>query len=223
MAVFQLNDNELSVLMREVSEELHRRTKQQTLNVDLGQQIKGLEMGKRAMLVAAAAGQSILLMGSSGSGKTMLRAYGYQLGVKVSFEAHPCLCGYRGSLTNPCTCSFDSLGAYYLGVPKSDLFIEVCPATQREMETKLKGTSVETYQKQIKEAKKHTSLQLDQPSESLLKAAVVELGLSNRDRERILVTARAIANLGWCEQIEASHIAEAVNYRPPNFLCGVKK
>ena len=48
---------------------------------------------------------------------------------------------------------------------------------------------------------------------NLLKSAVNEMGLSARAHDKILRTARTIADLDASQSIETHHINEAINYR----------
>jgi len=54
---------------------------------------------------------------------------------------------------------------------------------------------------------------LDSAGASLLKSAMNEMGLSARAHDKILRTARTIADLDEGESIEAVHLNEAINYR----------
>jgi magnesium chelatase family protein len=54
---------------------------------------------------------------------------------------------------------------------------------------------------------------LSGPVESLLRDAVNRLGLSARAYHRVLKIARTIADLADAQDLEASHVAEAIQYR----------
>ena len=54
---------------------------------------------------------------------------------------------------------------------------------------------------------------LDREGESLLKAAMTDLGLSARAHDKVLRVARTIADLDDSESIGAPHLSEAINYR----------
>ena len=55
--------------------------------------------------------------------------------------------------------------------------------------------------------------ELNEQCFQLLKSAVNEMGLSARAHDKILRTARTIADLDASESIDQAHISEAINYR----------
>ena len=54
---------------------------------------------------------------------------------------------------------------------------------------------------------------LDEESENLLRQAFDAFGLTARSYDRILKVARTIADLEESDEITASHVAEAIQYR----------
>jgi magnesium chelatase family protein len=54
---------------------------------------------------------------------------------------------------------------------------------------------------------------LDIASETLLKQAMMEFGLSARAHDKICKVARTIADLAGADNIAPEHIAEAISYR----------
>ncbi len=154
---------------------------------------------------------------------------------------NPCPCGYAGDPVKACTCSstmitryqkrisgplldridihvevprveYEKLADSRLGEPSVAIRARVEAARQRQRE-RFKGVSAlsnaEMNPSQVREF-----CQLDATGQSLLKAAVRQLHLSARAYHRILKLARTIADLACAEQIQAAHVAEAVQYRP---------
>ena len=59
---------------------------------------------------------------------------------------------------------------------------------------------------------------LDSVTESRIQGAFDRLGLTGRSHDRILRMARTIADLEGSERIEASHLAEAIQFRSSGIL-----
>lgn len=117
-----------------------------------------------------------------------------------------------------------------------DLHIEVQPVPYEKLSDRKEGESSEIIRKRVIKARKiqenrfkglegiHNNAQLtpklvkqhcqiDAAGEALMKNAMDKLGLSARSYGRIFKVARTIADLEDSEKIQASHIAEAINYR----------
>ena len=54
---------------------------------------------------------------------------------------------------------------------------------------------------------------LDDECEQLLEKAMIRQGLSARAHDRILKVARTIADLDASQDIQSTHLSEAINYR----------
>jgi magnesium chelatase family protein len=54
---------------------------------------------------------------------------------------------------------------------------------------------------------------IDAESETMLERAMTRLGLSARAYDRILKVSRTIADLEGCDEIQSTHVSEAVHYR----------
>lgn len=153
---------------------------------------------------------------------------------------NPCPCGFRGDPKRKCNCTPQQIERYVgkLSGPlldRIDIHIEVPPVPFRELsedrggqtseqmrDAVLKGREVqrERYGKSSsllngkmrpREIRKFCKLEKD--AESLLRAAMEEMGLSARAHDKILRVSRTIADLDQAEKITAPHLSEAINYR----------
>ena len=153
---------------------------------------------------------------------------------------NPCPCGFYGSKEKECTCSPQAIQKYMGKVSgplldRIDIQVEVTPVKYE----KLQGTEkIETsakikervnkarviQQNRYKELEIHSNSQLTpnlikkycklgEKEKQILKKAFETLGLSARAHDRILKVARTIADLDEKENIETSHITEAIQYR----------
>jgi magnesium chelatase family protein len=68
----------------------------------------------------------------------------------------------------------------------------------------------------VAEIRQHCKL--DPAGESLVKAAMGQMNLSARGYHRVLKLSRTIADLAGSDQIQATHLAEALQYRPKNLM-----
>jgi predicted ATPase with chaperone activity len=213
MNLLTLSDHKLAAFRRQVTNEIERRTKTAINGHDAAAIIKGQEMGKRAVVVAAAGKHSLHLVGPPNVGKTMLRAVTLELGLAETFESRPCPCGHYTDPRRDCKCTARQVERHVAKFPAADITVEVPPVPEREMSSRLLGTTLAEMRQQIDSMTHHESLELDEHGRTLLKAAVSDLGLDAATRETVLRVARTIANLDGCENIEAPHVCEAINYR----------
>lgn len=153
---------------------------------------------------------------------------------------NPCPCGYYGSKDKTCSCTPQSIHNYISKISgplldRIDIQVEVSPVKYGKLESVSKEECSEQIRKRVNAARKiqlerykadgiysnsqltpkliNKYCKLDNPSKKLLQKAFENLGLSARAHGRILKVARTIADLDKKENIEVTHIAEAIQYR----------
>lgn len=153
---------------------------------------------------------------------------------------NPCPCGYYNHPTKECTCSAAAVHRYmgHISGPlmdRIDIHIEVVPVSISEMTSDVCGESSAQIRERVIRAREiqrrrfegldiHCNAMmnsamlrrfapLDKASSQLLEMAMTRLNLSARAYDRIIKVARTIADLEAKEEIESSHIAEAIGYR----------
>ena len=153
---------------------------------------------------------------------------------------NPCPCGYRSDSRRTCHCSVPQIERYMSKISgplldRIDIHIEVPAVPFRELSGSAVGTSSGQMRELVVAARRIQSERfsgstirhnadmthrqtrrfcpLDEEGSSLLKASMTELGLSARAHDKVLRTARTIADLEESEKIEAMHLNEAINYR----------
>lgn len=153
---------------------------------------------------------------------------------------NPCPCGFYGSKDKECTCTPQSINRYIGKISgplldRIDIQIEVTPVKYQKLQSEDKIETSEQIKKRVDKARKiqikryenygiysnseltpaliEKYCKLDSQSKVILQNAFDKLGLSARAHGRILKVARTIADLEEKENIESTHIAEAIQYR----------
>jgi len=153
---------------------------------------------------------------------------------------NPCPCGYRNDPRRQCHCTVPQIERYMSKISgplldRIDIHIEVPAVPFRELSGNVSGTSSGQMRQQVAIARRIQSnrfrgmatrhnadmthrqtrqfCRLDTEGHNLLKTSMTELGLSARAHDKILRTARTIADLDQSENIQPMHLNEAINYR----------
>ena len=174
---------------------------------------------------------------------TVSRALGsinYPAGFMLVAAMNPCVCGFLTDPQKECTCTPIQIQRYRSRVSgplldRIDIQIEVPGLRYQELASKDAGESSNVIRERVnqarkiqlqrfdkskmhanaqmgaKEIKRYCSVKAD--ADKLLETAINKLGLSARAYSRVLKVGRTIADLAGAENIEASHIAEAIQYR----------
>jgi len=155
--------------------------------------------------------------------------------------SNPCPCGYYGDKIRECQCAPQQIQRYNGKVSgplldRIDLHLEVAAVPFKEISDERQGESSRQIKKRVDACRKiqearyqnkrniHCNAQmgpgeikkycsLDSKAIRLLERSVEKLGLSARGYHRILKIARTIADMDNKENLELSHVAEAVQYR----------
>ncbi|MFH1747432.1 MAG: YifB family Mg chelatase-like AAA ATPase [Planctomycetota bacterium] len=153
---------------------------------------------------------------------------------------NPCPCGYFTDPRRPCKCSAPQIDRYLARISgplleRIDIHIEVPAVPIAALRDMRPGTDSASMRVQVGRAlavqrerfghdttvsngrmtsrllRKYAVL--DQDGERVLRQAVSELGLSARAHDKVLRVARTIADLNGEEQVNATHLSEAIQYR----------
>ncbi|MEN8199016.1 MAG: YifB family Mg chelatase-like AAA ATPase, partial [Thermodesulfobacteriota bacterium] len=155
--------------------------------------------------------------------------------------SNPCPCGYFGDKLRECNCTPVQIQRYGSKVSgplldRIDLHLEVGAIPFKDMHDERKGESSAVIKERVDACRKgqekrylsseniHCNAQmgplevekycqLDSASRKLLERSMEKLGLSARAYHRILKIARTISDMEGKENLELSHVAEAVQYR----------
>lgn len=155
---------------------------------------------------------------------------------------NPCPCGFYGTREQKeCTCTPQQVQKYRarLSGPlldRIDIHLEVPRVSVEDLDKRTEEESSGLIRQRVEQAKEikanrfparlhhpfnsgmngrdiRSCIQLDKEGRDLLRLAFERMGLSARAYDRILKVARTIADLNRSEQVEASHVAEAIRYR----------
>lgn len=153
---------------------------------------------------------------------------------------NPCPCGFYGSPDKECNCSPQNIQKYMGRISgplldRIDIQVEVTPVKYEKLQNSNRTETSEQIKQRVNKARKiqlerYKNLEiysnsqltpklieeyckLDSKSIKILQKAFESLGLSARAHGRILKVARTIADLEGKENIEVSHISEAIQYR----------
>ena len=158
---------------------------------------------------------------------------------------NPCKCGWYGHPSGRCTCSENQVEQYMRRISgplldRIDMYIEVPSVEYEAMRRREQPESSAVIRQRVNAAREVQKqrfagtevscnaymtpamigryCRLDDAGEKLMQGAFDRLGLTGRSHDRILRMARTIADLEGAGAIEASHLAEAIQYRSSSIL-----
>ena len=154
---------------------------------------------------------------------------------------NPCPCGYYNHPEKNCVCGPGIVKRYLSKISgplldRIDLHVEVVPVSFDEMTANRKVENSSNIRERVVRAREIQTLRfashkniycnammpsnmvkkicsVDDAGNSLLKKAMERLGLSARAYDRVLKVSRTIADLAGSSEIQADHLAEAIQYR----------
>lgn len=153
---------------------------------------------------------------------------------------NPCPCGYYSDPKHECSCTYQQVHRYRSKISgplldRIDIHVEVPAVPYRELMVESCAEPSEDICRRVSTARLHQSerfkkakiycnaqmssrhikkcCKIDNASCSLIESAIDKLGLSARAYNRILKTARTIADLEDESSIRVDHISEAIQYR----------
>lgn len=154
---------------------------------------------------------------------------------------NPCPCGYYNHPEKECTCPAGAVRKYLNKISgplldRIDLHVEVTPVPFAQLSSPSSGENSSLIRARViaareRQAARFMSIegiyanahmnsrsfreicQINGTGQNLLRKAMDRLRLSARAYDRILKVSRTIADLAGADQIEAEHLAEAIQYR----------
>jgi magnesium chelatase family protein len=149
---------------------------------------------------------------------------------------NPCPCGYLGHFAGRCRCTPEQVARYRSRISgplldRIDLQIEVPSVPDQDLAGKQPGEPSAAIRERVAAAREVQLARQGKPNarlgvkeieqyctpdadgEKLARSALTRLGLSARAYHRALKVARTIADLAGAGQVNAQHVAEAIQYR----------
>ena len=154
---------------------------------------------------------------------------------------NPCPCGHLGDPIKPCTCSPMQVNRYKSRISgplldRIDLTVNLNPVKYSDWNKKSEGETSAQIRERVLKAReiqrnrfKNSATTanafmtpkeikdfclLPASADAILETAMRKFGLSARSLDKILKTARTIADLDGKENIEVKHLVEVMQYRP---------
>lgn len=152
---------------------------------------------------------------------------------------NPCPCGYYGDPRRACSCTTPQIERYLAKISgplldRIDIHLETPAVSVEQLRSRRDGTPSSDMREQVVAArlrqqqrfgddtttnarisgkllKQHC--RLDDTGETMLRAAMADMGLSARAHDKLLRIARTIADLDAADAIASEHVAEAIQYR----------
>ncbi|MBR6361577.1 MAG: YifB family Mg chelatase-like AAA ATPase [Clostridia bacterium] len=164
----------------------------------------------------------------------------YPCSAMIVCAMNPCPCGYYGHPKRKCTCPEGAAKRYLAKISgpmldRIDIHIEVPPVDFEKLSAKTPGECSADIKKRVNAARKIQQARLEGTGVScnakmdsaltkkfcnptpeamkMLERVFEKLDLSARAYDKVLRVSRTIADLEGSENIEASHIAQAVQFR----------
>lgn len=154
---------------------------------------------------------------------------------------NPCPCGHLGDPIKPCTCSPMQVNRYKSRISgplldRIDLTVNLNPVKYSDWNKKSEGETSAQIRERVLKAREiqrnrfknsattanafMTAKEIKEfcllpaGADAILETAMRKFGLSARSLDKILKTARTIADLDGKENIEVTHLVEVMQYRP---------
>lgn len=154
---------------------------------------------------------------------------------------NPCPCGYYGDPTHVCSCSNAMITRYQKRISgplmdRIDLHVDVPRVEFEKLTSNRRGENSAVVRARVEAARTRQQerfkglgltnnadmgasevremCKLDETGNRLMKSAMAQMSLSARAFHRVLKVGRTIADLAGADNIQAVHLAEALQYRP---------